>query len=204
MLYYRYKVAHATYNKEETKMERIYERSSETAKKVRKALKEAFPGVTFSVTSSTYSMGSSVDVRWTDGPMTDQVESITALFKSSSFDGMQDMKITSGYLFEGKLYSGADYVHTNRTLTPDYRASIEAAAAAMYDHYDKNAYGSHRMEKDAEREMLGIKDDETASPAIVVESPQVPTSVTTVMVEPTTNVIDFASFRAKKMQMAVH
>jgi Large polyvalent protein associated domain 29 len=42
-----------------------YISAAETARLVRADLKVAFPGVTFSVKSSTYSMGSHVDVKWT-------------------------------------------------------------------------------------------------------------------------------------------
>jgi len=45
-----------------------YESTADTAKRVRKALKHYFPAVKFSVHSKVYSGGSSIDVRWTDGP----------------------------------------------------------------------------------------------------------------------------------------
>ncbi len=38
---------------------------AETAKLIRKALKETFPGQKFSVTTDTYSMGASINVSWT-------------------------------------------------------------------------------------------------------------------------------------------
>jgi hypothetical protein len=40
----------------------------ETAEFVRADLKAAFPGTKFSVRLDRYSMGASVDVKWTDGP----------------------------------------------------------------------------------------------------------------------------------------
>jgi len=48
--------------------ETVYVSVAETAKLVRAALKAAFPGITFSVRSKSYSMGASISVRWTDGP----------------------------------------------------------------------------------------------------------------------------------------
>ena len=40
----------------------------DTAKAVRRAIKTQWPRVKFSVRSSVYSGGASIDVRWTDGP----------------------------------------------------------------------------------------------------------------------------------------
>jgi hypothetical protein len=65
---------------------------AETAKLVRGALKRAFPGVKFSVRSSTYSMGASINVHWTDGPTTEQVRGVTSPYEGSGFDGMIDLK----------------------------------------------------------------------------------------------------------------
>ena len=41
---------------------------AEVAKLLRAALKETFPGVTFSIRSRTYAGGASIDVTWRDGP----------------------------------------------------------------------------------------------------------------------------------------
>lgn len=96
-------------------METIYESASETAKKVRKELKRVFPESKFSVRSSTYSMGSSIRVEHKSGKEPERSEVISTIekFKSSSFDGMQDMKISTGYMYEGKRYNGADYIFYN-------------------------------------------------------------------------------------------
>ncbi len=64
---------------------------AETAKLVRQALKAGFPGVKFSVRSSSYSGGASIDVTWTDGPTGQQVDAVTGQFCGGRFDGMIDM-----------------------------------------------------------------------------------------------------------------
>jgi conjugative element/phage-associated large polyvalent protein len=72
-------------------MEKIeYLSCAETAKLVRGALKRAFPGVKFSVRSETYSMGASIDVEWTDGPSTAEVNPVARAFAGKRFDGMID------------------------------------------------------------------------------------------------------------------
>ena len=65
---------------------------AETASLVRAALKQSFPGVKFSVRSDTYSMGASIDVRWTDGPSSKAVEKVAKQFEGADFDGMIDLK----------------------------------------------------------------------------------------------------------------
>jgi hypothetical protein len=70
---------------------------AETAKLVRAALKRRFPdakdvGRPFSVRSRSYSMGASIDVRWTDGPTEAMVREVTDQFAGGRFDGMIDLK----------------------------------------------------------------------------------------------------------------
>ena len=67
---------------------------TETAAMVRKALKAAFPGTKFSVRSSKYSGGASIDVVWRDGPCRKAVEQIAGQYEASDFDGMIDMKVS--------------------------------------------------------------------------------------------------------------
>ena len=61
-----------------------------TAKAIRAHLKREFPEVKFSVTSDNYSGGNSVNIHYTDGPITDLVNHITKQYQYGSFDGMTD------------------------------------------------------------------------------------------------------------------
>lgn len=133
--------------------ERVYESAAETAKKIRKMLKDAFPGVKFSVKSSTYSMGSSVYASWTDGPLQEDVDAILDRFKSGSFDGMQDMYVSTGYEWEGKIVIGAKYVSGSRALTPERRAVIEAKLQSDYRD-DAWGYFDKRDWAKAERQLI--------------------------------------------------
>ena len=88
-----------------------YISTKDTAKIIRKALKESFPGVKFSVRSSVYSGGSSIDVAWTDGPCNALVEGITDLFNGSYFDGMTDYKGSKTHIYNGeRIHWGPDFV----------------------------------------------------------------------------------------------
>lgn len=104
-----------------------------TAKEVRATLTQAFPHTKFSVRSSVYSMGSSIDVQWTDGPTHAQVSPILHSFDASGFDASQDMKTYLGpSLWRGhRVRWGADSVHGSRAVSLDTmkRAALETAFA---------------------------------------------------------------------------
>lgn len=63
----------------------------ETAKLIRKALRVAFPATKFSVRSESYSGGSSIDIRWTDGPTSAEVDEVSGGFAGGGFDGSIDL-----------------------------------------------------------------------------------------------------------------
>jgi hypothetical protein len=73
-------------------METKYLSCAETAKLVRTVLKKNFPGVKFSVRSSVYSLGASIDVSWVLGPTTKEVDAVAGRYESASFDGSIDME----------------------------------------------------------------------------------------------------------------
>lgn len=122
-------------------MERIVEQAKDTAAKIRKALKVAFPATKFSVRTSLFSMGSSVDISWKDGASVEAVEAITDRFVSGSFNGMEDIYETSGYEFEGKIYIGAKYICTSRSLSPEYKAQIQEKAAEIFGDFEIGGWG---------------------------------------------------------------
>lgn len=73
-------------------MQRRYLPCAATAKLVRAALKQHFPGVRFGVRSHTYAGGASINVEWTDGPTVKAVEGVAKQYEGSNFDGMIDLK----------------------------------------------------------------------------------------------------------------
>ena len=130
--------------------------TAEVAKLIRKHLKKNFAGVKFSVRISRYSGGSSVDISWTDGPTTKQVEAVTGPFQGNRFDGMIDLQYhasqwycdehgarvaeTYGHSYDtenGPVKSrccakaelvnmGAGYVHERRDLSEEFTAELAA------------------------------------------------------------------------------
>ena len=98
---------------------------AETAKLVRAALKESFPGVKFSVKSSVYAGGASINVAYTDGPSASQVEGIAKAFQGAYFDGMTDYKGCNYNTLDGQqVRFGADFIFVNRKFTYDTMFAI--------------------------------------------------------------------------------
>ncbi len=71
--------------------ERQFMSCADTAKLLRGHLRREFPGVKFSVRSSTYAGGASIDVSWADGPTDGDVDAVAGSYAGARFDGMIDM-----------------------------------------------------------------------------------------------------------------
>jgi hypothetical protein len=106
---------------------------TDTAKMIRAALKQAFPNTKFSVRSSSYSGGCSIDAHWTDGPTSKQVKRILDRFEGAGFDGMTDCGFHCGErMLNGVLvdFPGA-YVHGSRSLSDAFM--LKVADRLAYD-----------------------------------------------------------------------
>lgn len=96
----------------------VYLSCADTAKLIRAALREAFPSVTFSVKSKTYSGGASITVSWTDGPTSAEVDRVAGEFAGATFDGMTDCKNYHDSVYNGqRVHFGANFVFTNRNYS---------------------------------------------------------------------------------------
>ena len=131
----------------ENKMSKQYLSCAETAKLVRSALKESFPGVKFSVKSSVYSGGASITVSYVDGPSSAQVKKVVEMFEGSYFDGMTDYKGSNYSSLDGQeVKFGADYLFVNRKLTAAYLEVFVIMAAAKFGYpkfeVKDNGYGA--------------------------------------------------------------
>lgn len=106
---------------------------ADTAKLLRQALKEAFPGVKFSVRSSTYAGGASIRVGWTDGPTAKMVETVSGKFSGAYFDGMIDYKGYKYHELDGEeVHFGADFIFTERSYSDGVVGNEINAQAVKY------------------------------------------------------------------------
>lgn len=110
---------------------------ADTAKLIRSELKRTFPGVKFSVRTSTYSGGASIDVSWTDGPADSTVRGVTDRFRGADFDGQTDsMNYLTRTTQDGSsIRYGADFVFTHRSVSTE---AMAAARADLNRHMDDN------------------------------------------------------------------
>ena len=83
------------------------------AKNIKIQLDKSFPGVKFSVKSEYYSGGSSINVSWTDGPKTADVDKIADQYQEKDFDGMDDSTHYRDQVWT-EVFGGAGYVNCNR------------------------------------------------------------------------------------------
>lgn len=97
---------------------------TETAKLIRKRLKQEFPGQKFSVRSDSYSGGASIRIRYEDGPWVEDVEAVVKGFEGSGFDGMIDLK-----------YSKASWLMPDGTVAA-YRSSGTQGSMGVYESYE--------------------------------------------------------------------
>ena len=93
------------------------------AKNIRIELAEAFRGVKFSVRSSRFSGGDAIDISWTDGPTSKQVEAITSKYAAGGFDGMTDCYEYSQSAWTD-AFGDAKYVHTSRKFSDRWIMAI--------------------------------------------------------------------------------
>jgi len=130
---------------------RKYIGTTDIAKIIREMLKKAYPETKFSVRSSKYAGGSSIDIRWTDGPTEDQVKAKTGYFQGADFDGMQDLKTYRGEReWQGEMvHFSVDFIFTKRAYSEAMlRAAAEKEAARfgmatpeiLVSTYDSGAY----------------------------------------------------------------
>lgn len=109
---------------------------AETAVMIRQVLKESFPGVKFSVRSSVYSGGASINIRYQDGPNADAVKAAVGIFEASYFDGSIDYKGQNYTAIDGQeIRFGADFVFVNREISDELYA---AALDALYEKFAGN------------------------------------------------------------------
>jgi hypothetical protein len=119
----------------------------EAAKRLRRDLREQWPGVKFSVRSERFAGGNAINVTWTDGPADRDVYTFTRPYAygvSSHCGDYTDYKEPELVVTEDgeivQLMRGAKYVQTHRIVSEAHRARCIAEIEALTgDPYDPNA-----------------------------------------------------------------
>jgi len=122
-----------TYKAEQKAKGRQLTGAAQAAAAIREELKTKFKGVKFSVTSSNFANGNSVDIQWTDGPTEDEVSAITSKYQYGHFNGMEDIY---EYSNSREDIPQAKFVSENRKQSEETRAAIDAAALELWPGED--------------------------------------------------------------------
>lgn len=130
--------------------------TAEVARMMRPQLKRVFPGVKFSVRIDRYAGGSSIDVRWTDGPTTEQVEAVTHGFQGARFDGMIDLAYgaNSWYCATHGARAAETYGHG---MGDDGPVHSRCCAAAELVHFSSSYVHEHRELSEGFRSVLAAQ-----------------------------------------------
>lgn len=109
--------------------------TTDTAKLLRTMLKATYPATKFSVCSRSYSMGSSIDVSWTDGPTKTAVDALVQPIAGADFNGMEDIKEYRGAItVDGEqVHSGCDFIFAQRTLSDAAWLLVATHVAAKFN-----------------------------------------------------------------------
>jgi len=83
------------------------------AKNIRAELARTFPGVKFSVKGRSFSGGDDINVSWTDGPTSKQVDAIIDKYSAGIFDGSDD-SYTYSHSAWIEAFGDAKYIMANR------------------------------------------------------------------------------------------
>lgn len=118
------------------------------AKNMRIELARAFPGVKFSVRSRRFSGGDAIDVAWTDGPTTAQVDAIVDRYSAGSFNGMEDIYEYRADRAWTAAFGDAKYTGTRRE---DSDRAIASAIRTVFARYAGNLEGIERPTVEAYR-----------------------------------------------------
>lgn len=114
-----------------------YFTAPQTAKLVRKILKESFPDMKFSVRSQSYTTGgTSLAITWTDGPNEAQVKGCVNHLRSGYRDSLIDYSGNVYHMMNGETVCfAADMISYNRKFS---ETAVCKAIASVSRHYSRN------------------------------------------------------------------
>lgn len=119
----------AAYKAEQKEKGGYHSSAAMAAAAIKAELQAKYPGIKFSVTSDTYSMGSSVRAHWNDGPSYDEVDSLISKYQYGHFDGMADMYEMSNV---NDSIPQAKHIFAERRMSPETAAILEPQAADIW------------------------------------------------------------------------
>ena len=126
---------------------------------IKAELAKAFPHVKFSVRSSSFAGGNSVDISWTDGATVEQVEAISDKYQYGSFNGMEDIY---EYTNRRDDIPQAKYVSEQREISQTIKDEVKAQLMTLKKYSEKQLNDWRSAPEEEARNILY----NTAIPAI--------------------------------------
>lgn len=123
--------------KEKQKATRKESTHASAAKLIKKELSDKFPGIKFSVTSDCFSGGDSVNINYTDGPTSEEVDDIVKKYQYGSFNGMEDIY---EYTNRRADIPQVKYVMAQRSISSATESLIKADLIKIYGNFDANTW----------------------------------------------------------------
>jgi hypothetical protein len=117
-----------------------YTKTSDVAKLIRMELKQAFPGVKFSVKTR---RSSAVDIDYVDGPTFSDVSEVLDKYERGTFDGMQDMYIHD----KNKKGPTVDYVFVKRDYSDEKIKRCETSKHNYMTHGNLDCFTKKAIDK---------------------------------------------------------
>lgn len=103
---------------------------------IKAELTALYPGIKFSCTSDSFSMGDSVHVKWTDGPTDEEVNNVIKKYQYGSFNGMEDIyehTNSRNDIPQSKYVSGhRQQSDTAKALLPQFEAALNGYTSDDY------------------------------------------------------------------------
>lgn len=136
-----------------------YDSLVKASKNIKRELKDAFPKTKFSVRSRSYSGGCSIDINWTDGPTSKEVEKITSKYQEGSFNGMEDIYEYSKTNVWPDVFGGAKFVMWNRSNSKEAYLQAVAEVEKEYDIKLTVSYSYHNGIEECESPYISQEND---------------------------------------------
>lgn len=130
---------------------------TETAKIIRAELKKTFPDTKFSVRTQRYSMGSHVNVGYTDGPPVHAVEAVTNRFYGRGFDGMTDSTTFHDSDYQGeRVHFAGSRPSVSRNYSAGWRNLVDQAMTILGRQWNPNTGAAWSDKRDIETAAYAI------------------------------------------------
>ena len=136
-----------------------YDSLKKASKNIKRELKDAYPKTKFSVRARSYSGGNSIDINWTDGPTSEEVEKITGKYQEGHFNGMEDIYEYSKTNVWPSVFGGAKYVMWHRHHSKEAYLQAVAEVEKEYGIKLKVSYVYHNGIEECESPYISQEND---------------------------------------------